>query len=175
MSSFKLYRSMNTLRRYTLSAGLLLGAAAADSLWAAETAPLSAKVQTLQEQDPAGLIMTLTAVLVVFLALTMLVLVFKYLGRLFTRSKGTAPVAQAAAGGPAASGAAKPSPEALVAISLALRAASAVPSGELAAAIAMALASEREAQHDHESYVLTIRRRPTQWNARIQGLQRYNH
>ena len=119
--------------------------------------------------------MTLTAVLVVFLALTMLVLVFKYLGCLFTRGKGTAPVAQATAGSPAASGAAKPSPEALVAISLALRAASAAPSGELAAAIAMALASEREAQHDHESYVLTIRRRPTQWNARIQGLQRYNH
>lgn len=161
---------MNTLRRYILSAGLLFGAAATDSLWA-QSASRSAKVQTLQAQDPQGLIMTLTAVLVVFLALTMLVLVFKGLGRLFAQPKSqrsTPSVSPTAQGKQLSS-------EALVAISLALHERSQQPSDELAVAIAMALASEREQQHDHESYVLTIRHRPTLWNARIQGTQRYNH
>ena len=68
---------------------------------------------------------------------------------------------------PAASSTGKPSAEALVAISLALQSAAGKPD-EVAAVIAMALRSELETQHDHESYVLTIRHRPTMWNAHVQ-------
>ena len=140
---------MNTARQLRM---LLLGLplmAVPMGAWAQDAPQLSEKVQKLAERDPAGGIMTLTAVLVVFLALLMLVFIFQFIGNLFQKRsapKATQPTAMKTAA-PSVSG--KPSDEALVAISLALRA-------------------ELETQHDHESYVLTIRRRPTQWNARIQ-------
>ena len=111
--------------------------------------------------------MTFTAVLVVFLALLLLVLIFRGIGMFFqtrnTSQKG-AQTAPQKASAPRSTG--TPSSEALVAISLALQSAVGTPD-EVAAAIALALRSELETQHDQESYVLTIRHRPTMWNARI--------
>lgn len=136
--------------------------------WAQDAPQLSEKVQKLAERDPAGGIMTLTAVLVVFLALLMLVFIFQFIGNLFQKRsapKATQPTTVVKTAAPSVSG--KPSDEALVAISLALQSATGRPD-EVAAAISLALRAELETQHDHESYVLTIRRRPTQWNARIQ-------
>ena len=151
---------------YLLSIGLSL-ATVPMVAWAQDHPQLSEKVQKLAERDPAGGIMTFTAVLVVFLALLMLVLIFRGIGIFFqtrnTSQKG-AQTAPQKASAPRSTG--TPSSEALVAISLALQSAVGTPD-EVAAAIALALRSELETQHDQESYVLTIRHRPTMWNARI--------
>ena len=104
--------------------------------------------------------MTFTAVLVVFLALLMLVLIFRCIGIFFQRRNAPKVEKPATQKAPAASSTGNPSAEALVAISLALQSAAGKPD-EVAAVIAMALRSELETQHDHESYVLTIRHRPT--------------
>ena len=163
---------MNTARLLTLSAGLALSGAATGTVWAQDrTTELPEKVLRLQEQDPAGLIMTFTAVLVVFAALVMLVLVFRLLGRFFESSKEPKKASTATAATTSISSSSQPSGEALVAISLALQQSLGGHPGEVAAAISLALRCELE-QHDAESYVLTIRHRPTQWNAHIQGTQR---
>ena len=158
---------MNIARKlYLLSIGLSL-ATVPMVAWAQDHPQLSEKVQKLAERDPAGGIMTFTAVLVVFLALLLLVLIFRGIGMFFqtrnTSQKG-AQTAPQKASAPRSIG--TPSSEALVAISLALQSAVGTPD-EVAAAIALALRSELETQHDQESYVLTIRHRPTMWNARI--------
>ena len=158
---------MNIARKlYLLSIGLSL-AAVPMVAWAQDHPQISEKVQKLAERDPAGGIMTFTAVLVVFLALLLLVLIFRGIGMFFqtrnTSQKGAQTPPQKASE-PRSTGA--PSSEALVAISLALQSAVGTPD-EVAAAIALALRSELETQHDQESYVLTIRHRPTMWNARI--------
>ena len=158
---------MNLARKlYQLTLGLSL-ATVPMVAWAQDHPQLSEKVQKLAERDPAGGIMTFTAVLVVFLALLMLVLIFRGIGMFFqtrnTSQKG-AQTAPQKASAPRSTG--TPSSEALVAISLALQSAVGIPD-EVAAAIALALRSELETQHDQESYVLTIRHRPTMWNARI--------
>ena len=158
---------MNIARKlYLLSIGLSL-ATVPMVVWAQDHPQLSEKVQKLAERDPAGGIMTFTAVLVVFLALLMLVLIFRGIGMFFqtrnTSQKG-AQTAPQKASAPRSTG--TPSSEALVAISLALQSDVGTPD-EVAAAIALALRSELETQHDQESYVLTIRHRPTMWNARI--------
>ena len=158
---------MNIARKlYLLSIGLSL-ATVPMVVWAQDHPQLSEKVQKLAERDPAGGIMTFTAVLVVFLALLMLVLIFRGIGMFFqtrnTSQKG-AQTAPKKASAPRSTG--TPSSEALVAISLALQSAVGTPD-EVAAAIALALRSELETQHDQESYVLTIRHRPTMWNVRI--------
>ena len=158
---------MNIARKlYLLSIGLSL-ATVPMVAWAQDHPQLSEKVQKLAERDPAGGIMTFTAVLVVFLALLMLVLIFRGIGMFFqtrnTSQKG-AQTAPQKASAPRSTG--TPPSEALVAISLALQSAVGTPD-EVAVAIALALRSELETQHDQESYVLTIRHRPTMWNARI--------
>ena len=158
---------MNIARKlYLLSLGLSL-ATVPMVAWAQDHPQISEKVQKLAERDPAGGIMTFTAVLVVFLALLMLVLIFRGIGMFFqtrnTSQKG-AQTAPQKASAPRSTG--MPSSEALVAISLALQSAVGTPD-EVAAAIALALRSELETQHDQESYVLTIRHRPTMWNVRI--------
>ena len=164
---------MNTARILTLSAGLALSGAATGTVWAQDrTTELPEKVLRLQEQDPAGLIMTFTAVLVVFAALVMLVLVFRLLGQFFESSKNPKKASTTTAVQTSVSpSSSQPSGEALVAISLALQQSLGGQPGEVAAAISLALRSELE-QHDAESYVLTIRHRPTLWNAHIQGTQR---
>ena len=158
---------MNIARKlYLLSIGLSL-ATVPMVAWAQDHPQLSEKVQKLAERDPAGGIMTFTAVLVVFLALLMLVLIFRGIGMFFQTRNTSQKEAQTApqkASAPRSTG--TPSSEALVAISLALQSAVGTPD-EVAAAIALALRSELETQHDQESYVLTIRHRPTMWNARI--------
>ena len=164
---------MNTARLLTLSAGLALTGTTTGTVWAQNrTTELPEKVLRLQEQDPAGLIMTFTAVLVVFAALVMLVLVFRLLGRFFESSKEPKKASTATAAPTSiSSSSSQPSGEALVAISLALQQSLGGHPGEVAAAISLALRCELE-QHDAESYVLTICHRPTQWNAHIQGTQR---
>ena len=158
---------MNIARKlYLLSIGLSL-ATVPMVAWAQDHPQLSEKVQKLAERDPAGGIMTFTAVLVVFLALLMLVLIFRGIGMFFqtrnTSQKGAQTAPQKAS---APRSTATPSAQALIALSLALQSAVGTPD-EVAAAIALALRSELETQHDQESYVLTIRHRPTMWNARI--------
>ena len=102
----------------------------------------------------------------------MLVLVFRLLGQFFESSKNLKKASTATAVPASVSpSSSQPSGEALVAISLALQQSLGGQPSEVAAAISLALRCELE-QHDAESYVLTIRHRPTQWNAHIQGTQR---
>lgn len=115
--------------------------------------------------------MTFTAVLVVFSALVLLVVIFKAIGKLFERGAKT-PAKPQTASQPSPS--APASGEALVAISLALADHLGKPD-EVAVAIALAMQAELDNQHDYESYKLTIQHRPTQWNARIQGTRAYKH
>ena len=119
---------MNIARKlYLLSLGLSL-ATVPMVAWAQDHPQLSEKVQKLAERDPAGGIMTFTAVLVVFLALLMLVLIFRGIGMFFQTRNTSQMGAQTApqkASAPRSTG--TPSSEALVAISLALQSAVVTP------------------------------------------------
>lgn len=136
----------------------------------------NAKSQALMESDPSGLVMTITAVTVVFLALVMLAVCFALIGKLMRyleerrTHRATASTEYPNAHRPATSA---PSAEAMVAIALALDDAQrCAGSDEVAIAIALALAHHADTQHDAESYVVPIRRRPlSQWSARQQGMR----
>ncbi len=162
------------IKHYTrfLSLGLLVALAQEG---VAQTNPRAA---ALQEADPSGLIMTLTAVLVVFSSLLLLVVVFKLIGRLMQRmgerkKQASAPRQTEYTHAHSAT-AQHPSSEAMVAIALALDAERRVCTDEVAIAISMALTAYAHDQHDHESFVLTFgSRRPTQWNARSLGMRQY--
>lgn len=137
------------------------------------------RVLELLENDPNGFILTLTAVLVVFSALVLLVVVFLFVGRLMQsfdkgKSKPAAPSAKTEYSTNTPS--AKPSAEAMVAIALALDAVKGRPSDEAIVAISMALRAHLEQQHDQESFVLTMNpHRRTSWNARSLGMRQYIH
>lgn len=134
----------------------------------------SARVAELQQTDPRGLILTMTAVLVVFGALAMLVLLFKGIGRGLTalskKSDAKAPQNSTTATNTQV---APDNNEVAVAISMALSSARALPSDEAMVAISLSLEDYCSSLHDYESYRLTIRPRATQWNARSQSLRRY--
>lgn len=157
----------------SLIVALLLVGGATEAAWAQ-----SARAMQLKQQDPQGLILTLTAVLVVFSSLLMLVFVFRGVGKLLQslhqrkidQAQGLAQTKIV----PQTTGSSL-SGEAVVALSLALETELEARRGEVMAAIAMALRAELEQQHDAESYVLTIDRRSTQWHARSQSMRRFNY
>lgn len=130
----------------------------------------------LQANDPIGIILTITAVSVVFTALALLVLLFKLIGRVMlalssktneARELDDQQVSLARAEG-------KESNEIAVAISLALAMEQKQGvSDEVAIAIALSLEDSMSYQHDQESYRLTIRPRQTQWNHKAQSLRKY--
>lgn len=137
----------------------------------------TARSAALAESDPSGGVLTVTAVTVVFSALVLLAVIFTVIGRLMQRSQ-TAPLPKSpqshapAEYKGATSQSPTPSPEAIIAISLALGAEQARPTDEVALAIALSLESYRACQHDAESYVLTINpRRQTAWNGRALSMR----
>lgn len=163
------------IRSYTSRATIVaLVAMASQTSWAQ-----SARSIALKEQDPNGFILTLTAVLVVFSSLLMLVVVFRSIGKfmlyLNERSKQKELKSQTEYKPNTHSAKSTPTNEELVAIGLALDSELGVCRDEVIAAIAMALRAELEQQHDTESYVLTIKHRPTQWNARAEGIRKFNY
>lgn len=104
----------------------------------------------MQTRMKFGLILTMTAVLVVFFALTVLFLCYSGIGRVLSLDVDRLRKKRG--------GAAGLDPEAAVAVAMALEMESA-REDEVAAAVAMAL--EREGYgdvHDAESFVITIRR-----------------
>lgn len=131
----------------------------------------------LAESDPSGLVMTVTAVAVVFSSLLMLSIIFRLVGNLMKklseRSKTTSSETKAEySPAHSSSSTQKPSSEALVAIALALDAQRRACTDEVAIAISMAINAYAADQHDDESYVLTFgTRRPSGWNARHLGLR----
>lgn len=139
---------------------------------------LSAQTQSdrlaqLRLTDPNGFVLTMTAVMVVFLALALLIVFFKCLGRFMQSiSKRNEPQTSTSTlyATPSERGT-QPSGEVAVAVAMALRAHQ-VPSAEVAAAIALSVEDFLCNSHDHESYKLTIRSRSTQWNHRGQMLRR---
>jgi Na+-transporting methylmalonyl-CoA/oxaloacetate decarboxylase gamma subunit len=106
--------------------------------------------------DPTGLGMSITAMGVVFLALAMLYLVFKYVGKFHVSSHKKRVIKQAEAAGEAI-------PSTLD-----------VESGEIYAAIAMALYEYQSDVHDVEHTILTIEkvsRTYSPWSSKIYGLR----
>lgn len=103
--------------------------------------------------DPIGFGMTLVAMFVVFSALAVLYIVYKSIGRIFTRSKKAKPAVGVEAKVPSE-----------VEIS-----------GELNAAIAMALYLYQSEMHDYENTVLTMKKvsRPySPWSSKIYTLRK---
>lgn len=162
----------SSLSRYVALALIIVSAC--PSAWAQ-----SARAMQLKEQDPQGFILTLTAVLVVFSSLLMLVFVFRGVGNFMQslqkkHEDKPASTPKLKTNTPASG--AKLSGEAMAAVGLALQAELGARNGEVAAAIGMALRAELNQAHDLESYVVTINsRRGTQWNARSQGMRQYKH
>ena len=113
------------------------------------------KVDKFAEKDPDGVAMSLTAMSVVFLALILLYLVFKQIGR--TAVWMSAKRAMKAKGGDLKS--AKEEAD--------------IP-GEVLAVISLALYEYMEAEHDYEETILTMKhvtRRYSPWNSKIYGLR----
>lgn len=111
------------------------------------------KSQIMAERDPHGFIMAITAICVVFIALIILYLFYKYIGKAYTgkiRLKKTS----GKKGG-------KTDEETALAIALALEQEC---GGEIEAAIAAALHMYmNDTVHDEESFVLTISHKPSAW------------
>ncbi|MDY3090795.1 MAG: OadG family transporter subunit [Porphyromonas sp.] len=150
-------------------AGLLLAVALPLGLQAEN---LSRSAQ-LQQTDPNGLILTMTAVFVVFLALVLLVVVFKAIGRgLLALSTPKTQAPECAQPTTTTTTSAQDN-EVAVAISMALNSYRKMPSQEAMAAIALSIEDYCSNLHDFESYRLTIRPKATQWNARVQNLRKY--
>ncbi len=113
------------------------------------------RIENFKENDSAGIGMTITAMSVVFLALIILYLVFKQVGKTAVslskkRAMKASGVTKEQAGEMAAE------------------------SGEIFAAIAMALYEFTEATHDDENTVLTIKsvaRNYSPWSSKIYGLR----
>lgn len=135
----------------------------------------SERIAQLEATDPNGFVLTLTAVTVVFSALTLLIVFFKGLGRLMLylsernkpKPSTSAPSAVSSNDTPSAQ------EEVAVAISLALGAVQSAPSNEAMAAICLSLEDYLSSSHDQESYKLTIKPRVTQWNHRGQTLRKH--
>ena len=96
------------------------------------------KAELFRQHDPKGFIMSITAMSVVFLALILLYLVFKQVGKSHVKRAKNKAAASAAVAATGSSGDA--------------------PNGEIIAAIAIALKKYEEDLHDIESTVLTINR-----------------
>ena len=114
------------------------------------------KVDKFSEKDPHGVSMAITAMSVVFVALLVLFLMFKFVGK--------------AALGLSARRAMK---SGAVATMSEAKTESAVP-GEVLAAIAMALYEYQEAEHDYEDAILTVKqvkRSYSPWSSKIYGLR----
>lgn len=135
----------------------------------------STRSMALRESDPSGIVLTLTAVTVVFSALILLVIVFKGIARLLAmlseraerqkvRLKGqttTTPRARSLAGN-----------EEAIAISLALQSRAQDLEKEAVVALSLALAMHQKGDvHDNESYRQTIRHRPSLWHSKYQAMR----
>ena len=112
------------------------------------------KVEKFLEEDPVGASMTITAMLIVFLALVMLYIVFKFVGKIAVsisrrRNKEITVVKETKTG-------------------------STDISGEVLTAISMALYEEQNQDHDIESTFLTfnkVNKSYSPWNSKIYGLR----
>lgn len=105
------------------------------------------KVKTWGEQDPWGVSMSLMAMTIVFLALLVLYICFRAIGKTLGRTPAEEPHADEA---PAA----------------AAPAAAAVDNEEVMAAIGLALSQSLNV-HDPESGIITLKPHSTEWNSHI--------
>lgn len=142
------------------------------ALMLAQSGKIQQRSAELAEKDPYGWIMTITAVAVVFSALIILAVCYNILGY-YNGGKGAEKIAawrKARAERKANRQAGNQgNPEVAAAIAMALKAHN---GGETEAAIACALHLYlSETVHDRESYVLTIRRGNSQWNAKGQNFR----
>lgn len=120
---------------------------------AVSSAQNAEKVNALAERDPHGFIMSLTAACVVFTALIILYIIYKYIGKGFSGELFKKKPAKE-----------EMTPEVALAIAMALDKENA---GEVQAAIALALHQYMDgAVHDNESFIVTIRNTPSAWNSK---------
>ncbi|MBQ1209823.1 MAG: OadG family protein [Bacteroidales bacterium] len=109
---------------------------------------IAQKATELMQKDPHGLVVSMVAILVVFLSLYILYYCYRFVGYWFTRKKGTKSAKKLSK---------SEEDEVAAAISLAL---SLENNMETQAAIAMALDCYlSESVHDKESYIITIKRK----------------
>ena len=139
---------INKLKYISASAALLL---ASLSMSAQHSEVVAEKSRIMAERDPYGFIMLVTCAGVVFVALILLYIIYKYMGKFHTRKS-------AEKQAPAAQSAKKAGKDGLT--------------PETALAIAMALHSYfNDTVHDQESFVLTIKPTFSQWASRYSTLR----
>lgn len=150
--------TMRSLKYMTISACILALSGLQAS--AQNSAAVAEKSQMMAEKDPYGLIMTVTAAGVVFIALIILYIVYKYIGKFlsgqlsFKREKKMKN---------------EMTPETALAIAMAL---DRECSGETQAAIGLALHQYlNDTVHDQESFVLTIKPTFSAWASRYATLR----
>lgn len=115
----------------------------------------------LAHEDPYGVVLTIVSIGVVFSALLVLWWLFALLGKTMNRDK--------KASKKAVKGSGKIDPEVAVAISMAL---AQELGDETYAAIATAMHLYlNDSVHDNESFIITIKQKPSQWNSREQGFR----
>ncbi len=172
MKNYQLLSRLFLLALAWLGGNLLFAQASAG-----QSPQTAEKIAQLVKEDPHGYVLTITAVLVVFTALLLLIIVFTSVGKLMQIIEGKAKEK------------ASPSPEKQVkvkraiskvplneeeslAVSMALTQELEQRKGEIMTAIALALHSERETLHDEESYCLTIKHTtPSNWLNRSQFMR----
>jgi len=125
------------------------------------TAEMVSRAETFRQADPTGIVITIIAVLVVGISLTLLYLIFKYMGKYYIRAAARRKEEEAAGIKSAeVSTAGKSSDDALT--------------GEELAAISMAIYKYSEDLHDLENTVLMINRITrmySPWSSKIYGLR----
>ena len=155
---------INKLKYMSASAVLLL---ASLSMSAQHSEVVAEKSRIMAERDPYGFIMLITCAGVVFVALVLLYIIYKYMGKLHTHKSADKPSSSA----PIAAKTGKDglTPETALAIAMAL---DKECGGETKAAIAMALHQYfNDTVHDQESFVLTIKPTFSQWASRYSTLR----
>ena len=114
------------------------------------------KVDKFAEKDPIGVSMSITAMLVVFIALIVLYLFFKMVGKTAIRMSARRAVKAGSAS------------------TIAVAKQEAGISGDVLAVISMAIYEYQEAEHDYEDTILTVKqvkRSYSPWSSKIYGLR----
>lgn len=133
------------------------------------TADKESESARLAHDDPYGLVLTLVSISVVFAALVILWWLFSLLGRIMKSDKSTVKTISKNVVKTVTGKSDKMSPEVAAAISLAI---SQELGGETYAAIAAAMHLYlNDTTHDNESFIITIKQKPSEWNSREQGFR----
>ena len=123
------------------------------------TVEMVPRAEMFRQADPSGIVITITAVMAVGVALTLLYLIFKYMGKYYIRAAARRKEEEAKGAKPVPAG---------------IKGSDEVLTGEELAAISMAIYKYSEDLHDLENTVLMINRITkmySPWSSKIYGLR----